>query len=64
MTALVAAIEGNQLDQLLTLRRHWLPTEDDSELSMARAMWLHKNHFESLEAITANGVNRAFSGKG
>ncbi|QYK02448.1 DUF6890 family protein [Shewanella psychrotolerans] len=48
---------------MLTLRRHWLPNEDDSELSMARAMWLHKNHFESLEAITANGVNRAFSGK-
>jgi hypothetical protein len=48
---------------MLALRRHWLPSEDDSEQSIARALWLHKNHFESLEAITANGVNRAFGGK-
>nr|WP_296298634.1 hypothetical protein [Rheinheimera sp.] len=51
------------MEQMLALRRHWLPGEDDSEMSIARALWLHKNHFESLEAITANGVNRAFAGK-
>ncbi|MFC4654378.1 DUF6890 family protein [Rheinheimera marina] len=45
------------------MRRHWLPGEDDSEQSLARALWLHKNQAQSLEAIVANGVNRAFGGK-
>ncbi|WP_374702362.1 hypothetical protein [Shewanella sp. GutDb-MelDb] len=48
---------------MLAIRRHLLPHEDDSEQSIARALWLHKNNLESLEIVTANGVNRAFSGK-
>ncbi|WP_194165919.1 DUF6890 family protein [Shewanella sp. YLB-07] len=47
---------------MLIIRRHQLPHEDDSEQSIARALWLHKHHLESLEIVTANGVNRAFSG--
>ncbi|MEZ9198584.1 DUF6890 family protein [Shewanella sp. 10N.286.54.B9] len=48
---------------MLAIRRQQLPHEDDSEQSIARALWLHKNHFESLEVVTANGVNKAFGGK-
>ncbi|NRD73264.1 hypothetical protein HQQ94_08405 [Shewanella sp. VB17] len=48
---------------MLTIRRHLLPHEDDSEQSIARALWLHKNNIQNLEIVTANGVNRAFSGK-
>ncbi len=48
---------------MLTFRRHYLPHEEDDEQSIARALWLHKHHFETLEIITANGVGKAFNGK-
>ncbi|WP_159105300.1 DUF6890 family protein [Shewanella marina] len=55
-------MEHNQFEQMLAIRRHLLPHEDDSERSIARALWLHKSHLEHLEIVTANGVNRAFTG--
>ena len=48
---------------MLIFRRHYLPHEDDSELSLARATWLHKNKLETTEIVTANGVSKAFNGK-
>ncbi|WP_371874334.1 DUF6890 family protein [Shewanella algae] len=63
MTARVQAIDGNGIEQLLILRRHLLPHEDDSEQSLARASWLYQRQREEQETIMANAVARAFSGK-
>ncbi|WP_376708371.1 DUF6890 family protein [Shewanella surugensis] len=48
---------------MLTLRRYWLPHEDDEPRSLARALWLQKQHSETLTIATANGINKAFGGK-
>ncbi|WP_174208583.1 MULTISPECIES: DUF6890 family protein [Shewanella] len=46
---------------MLAIRRHQLPNEDDSEQSIARALWLHKTQLENIEVATAKGIGRAFS---
>ncbi|WP_190273657.1 DUF6890 family protein [Shewanella halifaxensis] len=45
------------------MRRHLLPHEDDSEISIARAAWLLTRQREDLEAIVTNAVCKAFGGK-
>ncbi|WP_284138528.1 DUF6890 family protein [Pseudoalteromonas obscura] len=55
-------MESNGLEQLLTIRRHLLPHEDDSELSLARASWLYERQREDALNLIANGVNKAFGG--
>ncbi|MGB0894019.1 MAG: DUF6890 family protein [Parashewanella sp.] len=40
-----------------------MPHEDDSEGSLARAMWLHKHQLENMEKVTASGVSKGFNGK-
>ncbi|WP_432654098.1 DUF6890 family protein [Shewanella algae] len=63
MTARAEAIDGNDIEQLLILRRHLLPHEDDSEQSLARASWLYQRQSKEQETIMANAIVRAFSGK-
>ncbi|WP_370737959.1 MULTISPECIES: DUF6890 family protein [Photobacterium] len=46
---------------MLAWRRKWLPSENDSEANLARAVWLEKNHWENMAIATANGVAKAFS---
>lgn len=55
-------IEKNPLEQLFILRRHYLPTEDDSVESLARAAWLDNHLAEVLVASVANGIGKAFKG--
>ncbi|MGF1717817.1 hypothetical protein L4D08_23430 [Photobacterium chitinilyticum] len=45
---------------MLTWRRKWLPGESDSTENLARAVWLEKEYWENMAAVTANGVDRAF----
>ncbi len=47
---------------MLILRRHFLPAEDDSEQSLARAKWLQKRLQSDHEVIIANAIARAFGG--
>ncbi|WP_418133840.1 DUF6890 family protein [Aeromonas veronii] len=62
MTARAEAIERNQLEQVLALRRHYLPHEDDDLDSLARAIWLDKNNQESNAAAVAEGIAKALNG--
>lgn len=48
---------------MLTLRRHWLPHENDEAINLARALWLQQQQDERLVIATANGVSKAFNGK-
>jgi len=45
------------------LRRHYLPHEDNSEDSLAAALWLDNRHWEYQRISVANGVALAFKGK-
>ena len=56
------AIEENTLEQAYALREHYLPHTDNSEKSLARAIWLHKNYFECLAVAVNNGIATAFKG--
>ncbi|WP_412674104.1 DUF6890 family protein [Aeromonas caviae] len=47
---------------MLALRRYYLPHEDDDLDSLARAMWLDKQHRESNAAAVAEGIAIAFNG--
>lgn len=47
---------------MFIFRRHYLPHENDSELSLARAAWLMKRQREDLEILISNAVSKAFSG--
>lgn len=40
---------------------HYLPFADNSDHNLARALWLHKNYFESLTNATTNGIAQAFN---
>ncbi|WP_421711842.1 DUF6890 family protein [Aeromonas jandaei] len=62
MTARAEAIERNQLEQALALRRHFLPHDDDDIDSLARAIWLDKHARESNAAAVAEGIAKAFNG--
>ncbi|WP_179855803.1 DUF6890 family protein [Gilliamella sp. wkB308] len=50
------------MEQLLILRRYYLPTEDDSSENLARAAWLDNHLSEVTAAAVANGIGRAFKG--
>lgn len=56
------AIERNQLEQVLTLRRYYLPNADDDIDSLARAIWLDKHERERLSHAVAEGITKAFNG--
>jgi len=56
----VRAIENNGLEQMLTLRRYYLPDGDDSEQTLARAVWLDNHYWENFSIGVANGVAKLF----
>ncbi|WP_152630812.1 DUF6890 family protein [Photobacterium angustum] len=58
---MVKALDHNDLGQMLAFRRKWLPSEDDSESNLARAVWLEKSYWKNMQVATANGVAKAFS---
>ncbi|MEI7161019.1 DUF6890 family protein [Pectobacterium versatile] len=62
MSALIDAIRGNQLEQYMTLRRHYLPHDDDDAMSLARAAWLAEYFHECQINSTAAGIAFAFNG--
>lgn len=47
----------------MTLRRFYLPREDDSPMSIARAIWLSEYLQDSAVNGTAAGIDYAFNGK-
>jgi hypothetical protein len=59
----VAAIRTNALEQYLTLRRYYLPHEEDTEESLARALWLDEYFAETKAHKTAQGIAMALNGK-
>ncbi|WP_425292801.1 DUF6890 family protein [Aeromonas veronii] len=46
----------------MTLRRHYLPGEDDELDSLARALWLDKYFAERAANSVAHGIGTAFNG--
>ncbi|EKN4770597.1 hypothetical protein FG467_004550, partial [Yersinia enterocolitica] len=58
----LGAIARNEFTQLLILRRHYLPGEDDSPQSLASAAWLDNRYWENMSAAINNGIVRAFKG--
>lgn len=54
------AIDGNGLSQAIALRMHYLPDFDDSEINLARALWLHKQYFDNLANAVAVGASKLF----
>ncbi len=55
-------MDSNELEQMLTWRRKWLPGESDSEENLARAIWLETKYWQNMQSAMANGVAKAFSG--
>ncbi|HII1905222.1 TPA: DUF6890 family protein [Escherichia coli] len=53
-------MENNGLEQMLTLRRYYLPDADDSEQSLARAVWLDNRYWEYFSISVANGIAKIF----
>lgn len=53
-------MENNGLEQMLTLRRYYLPDADDSEQSLARAVWLDNRYWENFSVSVANGIAKIF----
>ncbi|MEN3260714.1 hypothetical protein AAH678_30635 [Sodalis endosymbiont of Spalangia cameroni] len=47
---------------MLTLRRYYLPHEDDSPDNLARAVWLDNRHWEHTGIAVANGIALALKG--
>ncbi|HAT04155.1 MULTISPECIES: DUF6890 family protein [Aeromonas] len=62
MTGRAEAIERNQLEQVLALRRHYLPHEEDDLDSLARALWFDKHARDTLAFAVAQGIAKAFNG--
>ncbi|MEI9743581.1 DUF6890 family protein [Enterobacter ludwigii] len=48
---------------MMTLRRHYLPFEQDSDESYSRAMWLDNHYWENFRKSAASGVVLAFEGE-
>ncbi|WP_237387920.1 DUF6890 family protein [Xenorhabdus sp. Sc-CR9] len=59
----VKAIENSLFEQALTLRRHYLPNENDEAESLARAIWLDNRYWEYTRIATANGIALALKGE-
>ncbi|MGX9517976.1 DUF6890 family protein [Vibrio sonorensis] len=47
---------------MYALRRKWLPHEPDTEMSLAQAVWLEKQHWDNTAISNANGTAKAFAG--
>ncbi|WP_374106954.1 DUF6890 family protein [Dickeya zeae] len=62
LTQRLRAIENNFLEQALTLRRHYLPAENDDADNLARAVWLANTHWENMRISVANGIALALKG--
>ena len=56
----MAAIQRNGLSQAIALRMHYLPHEDNSEINLARAVWLNNQYFENMANATASGIAKCF----
>ncbi|WP_423783671.1 DUF6890 family protein [Gibbsiella quercinecans] len=63
MTNRLRAIDSNFIEQALTLRRHYLPNENDSTENLARAIWLDNRYWENNAISVANGISLAFKGE-
>lgn len=50
------------MEQVLALRRHHLPHEQDDLDSLARALWLDKNARSRHALAVAEGIAMAFNG--
>ncbi|HHT0416041.1 TPA: DUF6890 family protein [Klebsiella michiganensis] len=67
--ALLAGIRRNRYEQLVTLRRHFLPAPSDADepadslLNLARAAWLAEYHHERDVNATAAAIAYALTGK-
>ncbi|UXI00428.1 DUF6890 family protein [Photobacterium sp. TY1-4] len=48
---------------MLAWRRKWLPNATDEPADLARAIWLEREYWNNMAAVTANGVAKAFSHK-
>ncbi|MFD3222410.1 DUF6890 family protein [Rahnella aceris] len=55
-------MRANALEQYLTLRRYYLPHEDDTEESLARALWLDEYFAQTKAYKTAEGIAIALNG--
>ncbi|WP_414970530.1 DUF6890 family protein [Serratia marcescens] len=56
-------MDDNQLEQLLTLRRRYLPGEPDDDESLARALWLDNLYWQNMAIAVNNGIAKAFKGE-
>ncbi|MEH8033239.1 DUF6890 family protein [Gallibacterium anatis] len=54
------SIEKNGYSQAIALRMHYLPQADNSEINLARAVWLNKQFFENLSDAVAVGISKCF----
>ncbi|WP_170915146.1 DUF6890 family protein [Enterovibrio nigricans] len=43
-------------------RRKWLPHEPDTEINLARAVFLEKQYWDNASMATTNGTAKAFAG--
>ncbi|MFJ3002192.1 DUF6890 family protein [Serratia liquefaciens] len=50
------------MEQLLILRRRYLPGETDDPESLARAMWLDNRYWQNMAIAVNNGIGKAFKG--
>ncbi|MCD9474068.1 hypothetical protein GLP30_11030 [Photobacterium phosphoreum] len=50
----------NHLNQVLALRAHYLPNEDDSLDNLARAIWLDEHYFDRLAMAVNKGAGMLF----
>ncbi len=47
----------------MALRCHYLPMEQDSDESYARALWLDRRYWENLRYSVAGGIVLAWEGE-
>lgn len=47
----------NVIEQFMAYRRKWLPHENDSSHSFARAVYLENSYWERMKFSVAHGIN-------
>ncbi|WP_232574934.1 DUF6890 family protein [Photobacterium carnosum] len=57
---MVSVYRKNHLNQVLALRAHYLPSEDDSLDNLARAIWLDEHYFDRLAMAVNQGAGMLF----
>ncbi|WP_232583241.1 DUF6890 family protein [Photobacterium carnosum] len=57
---MVSVYRKNHLNQVLALRAHYLPSEDDSLDNLARAIWLDEHYFDRLAMAVNKGAGMLF----